>query len=310
MPSKHSRRVRSWPLFIALATLAGCRMSDERGAEPADTDVGEGLVEHRADRVDRADVGDPAPTIAPGASREPLVIDVPASVTPLEFAWIPGGEFERGGSRVRVDGFWMSRTEVPWEVYDVFVHRLDLPDADSDAEAETRPSKPYISMDRGFGHKGYPAISLSAKGGAAFCEWLSGLTGRRFRLPTVDEWEHACLGGGTLRFPPAIEVLDEYAWHRGNAAFTTHPVATRKPNGYGLHDMLGNAAEWAIAPEGPVVCGGSYRDPRAVLAAGRREVPDPSWNASDPQIPKSSWWLADAGFVGLRVVCEEEPSVR
>jgi len=38
---------------------------------------------------------------------------------------------------------------------------------------------------------------------------------------------------------------------------------------------------------------------------GARERQTPEWNMTDPQYPKSRWWLSDAPFVGFRVVCEE-----
>ena len=68
--------------------------------------------------------------------------------------------------------------------------------------------------------------------------------------------------------------------------------------------MSGNAAEWCHGPEGPVTRGGCYRDRREAVGCAARVPPVPAWNASDPQLPKSEWWLADGGFVGFRVVCE------
>ena len=53
------------------------------------------------------------------------------------------------------------------------IHSPDAPDAIA------RPSKPYISMDRGFGHAGYPAISMSYHAASAFCAWLSARTAHR-----------------------------------------------------------------------------------------------------------------------------------
>jgi hypothetical protein len=41
-----------------------------------------------------------------------------------------------------------------------------------------------------------------------------------------------------------------------------------------------------------------------MLKAGARQKQDSSWNASDPNLPKSRWWLSDGSFVGFRVVCE------
>ncbi len=199
--------------------------------------------------------------------------------------------------------FWISRTEVTWDAYDSFLYGLDVPGAEApDADAVTRPSKPYISMDRGFGHAGYPVISVSSHAAAAFCTWLTLKTGRRYRLPTEAQWRHACELGRV----DAAEV-DHHAWHRGNADFKTHAVATKSPGRRGLHDMCGNASEWSIGADGePVTLGGSFRDDLDGLGCAARVPPTAAWNQSDPQIPRSIWWLADAGFVGFRVVCEHD----
>jgi len=205
-----------------------------------------------------------------------------------------------GDARQGLDSFWIGRTEVTWDLYDVFVYGLDRRDDDFGADAVTRPSKPYISMDRGFGHAGYPVISVSSHAAAAFCSWLSIKTGRRYRLPTIAEWRLACRRG---RIDPAQ--LDRYAWYRDNAEFKTHPVATREPGARGLHDMYGNASEWCTGADGePVTLGGSYRDELDGIGCVAGVASSVDWNRSDPQIPRSIWWLADAGFVGFRVVCE------
>ena len=90
-----------------------------------------------------------------------------------------------------------------------------------------------------------------------------------FRLPTEAEWEYAARAGTTGARYGAIEVI---AWYSGNAAQRTHPVGQKRPNGWGLYDMLGNVREWtydwygrnsyarqpAITnPTGPA--GGTYR---------------------------------------------------
>ena len=48
--------------------------------------------------------------------------------------------------------------------------------------------------------------------------------------------------------------------------------------------------------------GGSFRD--EVVGFDSRLEDTPAWNATDPQLPKSPWWLADADFVGFRILCE------
>ena len=67
--------------------------------------------------------------------------------TAVQFDMMPvPGDAGRG-----IEPYWIGRTEVTWDAYDVFVFGFDEP---GDDDAVTRPSKPYISMDRGFGHAG------------------------------------------------------------------------------------------------------------------------------------------------------------
>jgi hypothetical protein len=67
----------------------------------------------------------------------------------------------------------------------------------------------------------------------------------------------------------------------------------------------GNVAEWVMSDgETPFAMGGSYLDEADRCTVRTRMLYKPNWQASDPQIPKSPWWLADAGFVGFRLVRE------
>lgn len=67
-----------------------------------------------------------------------------------------------------------------------------------------------------------------------------------YRLPTEAEWEYACRAGEEEEYFWGDDPGDaaEYAWFFDNAGNTLHTVRGRKPNGYGLYDMAGNAAEW------------------------------------------------------------------
>lgn len=207
---------------------------------------------------------------------------------------VPGA---RGPDTVEVEAFLIGRTEVPWELYDVFYLRLDVPRAERvGIDARSRPSRPYGAPDRGFGHRGYPAISLTHAAAVAFAEWLSARTGHRYAVPSDAQWQRAAdLAGGGEVAPPA--------WSRRNALGTTHPVAKLEPDAHGLHDLFGNAGEWVTGQDGtPWLRGGTFADPADSVGPQRRARQAPSWNQTDPQIPKSRWWLSDGPFAGLRLV--------
>jgi formylglycine-generating enzyme required for sulfatase activity len=236
-----------------------------------------------------------------------FVVTIPGTEVTIEMVRVPPG-------MVGESSFWIARTETTWDAYDAFVYRLDSPQGATDEalDAVARPSNPYMLADHGFGREGYPVIAVSAKGAAAFCEWLGAHTGRDFRLPTEAEWESVCCAGGGCDDEDAAETPDGPApqvWTKENAKKSTHPVAEGAPDALGLRNMRGNVTEWCTAADGsPVAKGGCFLDEAEDVTCTTRRVPTPEWNARDPQIPKSPWWLSDASFTGFRVVCEDGPS--
>jgi len=247
---------------------------------------------------------------------------------------------------VEISPFWMAKTEITWDVYDVWMSDLDifrrealkLPATPRDALADTfqisQPTKPYTDMSFGMGKRGYPAVCMTQHAARTFCKWLSAKTGRFYRLPTEAEWEYACRAGTetAYSFGDDPDELEDYAWTFDNTDGGYERVGKKKPNPWGLHDMHGNVAEWvldqydeagyeAVAEQtvNPLAIPLTL-DPRVVRGGGWDQFPedcrsaarqgsDEDWKKQDPQIPKSIWYLTDALHVGFRIVRPlEEPS--
>jgi formylglycine-generating enzyme required for sulfatase activity len=237
----------------------------------------------------------------------------------------------------------MGTHEITWDTYGTFMLRLDLQlrergdrepvPQDAWADAVSRPTPPYVPMDLGMGIEGYPAISMTQFAAKQFTKWLSMKTGRFYRLPTEAEWEYACRAGtdSAYGFGDDPDALLAHAWYFDNADDSTHPIGSKLPNAWGLHDMHGNVAEWVLDrhDEGTyggragrlvvnpiawptelyprVVRGGSWDDDPEDLRSAARGRSRRGWKVQDPQVPRSIWYHTDATFVGFRILRPLEP---
>ena len=251
----------------------------------------------------------PAPELATA------VDTLPNSMIKWDMVQIPAGEITmpdrtKAGAtkKVAIKSFWIGKTEVLWELFDVFAYRLDLTDEEKakGVEIEVRPSKPYGAPDRGFGHKGFPALSMHFPSAKLFCDWLSRKTGKKYRVPTEAEWEYAARAGNTSATSFDDAALKDIAWYWENADDATHAAGKKKPNAWGLYDMLGNAAEWVAMPDGTgTLAGGSFDDKAAKVQYGGRAYYKVEWQTQDAHTPKSKWWLSDGPFAGMRIIRED-----
>jgi len=222
------------------------------------------------------------------------------------------------------DGLWMGRTEVTRGQFRRFIGETGYK-----TTAEVRGYGGGLTKDGWGWVKGlnwrsagidqrddHPVVQVSWFDATEFCKWLSRKEQRRYALPTEAQWEYACQAGSETAFcwGDAVQggqdygnmadestqrwirnyrdiTIDTSPWDDGYA--TTAPVASFKPNAWGLYDMHGNACEWCrdwygydyyaqrdgFDPTGPatgvhrVLRGGSWvRHPRECRSGSRHSI--------------------------------------
>ncbi|MCU0984462.1 MAG: formylglycine-generating enzyme family protein [Acetobacteraceae bacterium] len=176
------------------------------------------------------------------------------------------GAFEQGGRRI----YFLGKYEVTRDQY------AAVTDASCPAPSEAgRAPRAEVSW--------FDAVAFSAK----LSSWLManardalprrGQAVAFVRLPTEEEWEFAARGGASLgqgefaaRTPPFPEGLAAHAWFAGpsSADGRARPVGSLKPGPLGLHDMLGNVAEWVIEPYRLSVVGRPHGQVGGLVARG------------------------------------------
>ena len=79
------------------------------------------------------------------------------------------------------------------------------------------------------------------------------LSRRGYRLPTIEEWEYAARAGTITDryFGQSLVHASAYAWHSRNSNRRPQPVGLKRPNDFGLFDVLGNMIEWCYNPDPP-----------------------------------------------------------
>ncbi len=243
-------------------------------------------------------------------SAETYTESIPKTLVEFDMVRVPGGSVTVNGEERTVDAFWMARTEVRWDAFDTYRLDEDMEGLDeAEADAISLPSKPYGFGNEipGFGQEEYPALAVTRNAAQQYARWLSGKTEHSYRLPTPAEWKHACQLGYDGAQNWGANQLGERAWYQGNADEEAHPAASLAPSDIGVYDQLGNAAEHVRPTDAgedstPQVWGGSYQSSADETHCSAHQQKLPAWQESDPQLPKSQWWLSDAPFVGFRVV--------
>ena len=188
----------------------------------------------------------------------------------FEMVFVPGGEFGMGSNAFCSDekpvhqeiikSFWFCKTEVTMRQFKLFIDKTGyVTDAEKGDGSYSWTDNGWSKQEnvswrcdergklRGDKDLDYPVVHISWNDAMAFCKWLSGITGKIWRLPTEPEWEYAAGGGHACREIWAgtddEKALGRFAWYRSNSAERIHKVAKKDPNKLGLLDMSGNVCE-------------------------------------------------------------------
>ena len=202
---------------------------------------------------------------------------------------IKGGTFNMGGTEsdekpvhsVTVNDFSMGKYEITVAQYKAFCK----------STGRTMPKTPSWGLK-----DNYPIVNINFNDASVYCNWLSKVTGKKYRLPTEAEWEYAARGGSknSNYLYAGGNTIDEVGWNSSNAGDQAQAVGIKKVNELGLYDMSGNVMEWCndwynysyyatsptINPQGPtsgsihILRGGSwYHSPsfcRVAFRSGNR----------------------------------------
>jgi formylglycine-generating enzyme len=209
---------------------------------------------------------------------------IPGTNISFDMVAIPGGSFNMGSPddeplrkpdegpvrKVTLSKFWMAKTEVTWDEYLAFFRATGSQGRTEgqkvikkNIDAISGATPPWGAPDQGWGKGQHPAITMSWHAANVYCQWLSQVTGKKYRLPTEAEWEYACRAGtetpyffagspkkftstGFLkRFlsPDTAEIASRVIYKVNSSSRTKEPVSV-SGNPFGLKNMSGNVAEF------------------------------------------------------------------
>lgn len=213
-----------------------------------------------------------------------------------------------------IEPLYVCENEVTWGEFLPWASAKDMVEYSDAARLRAkklRPSLPHTDVTRAYGVNGFPAQGMTRLSAITYCRWLSEQTGRKYRLPTEKEWVHIYrLGRGgkgpllTAEEAMEIAVYRDTSYLDNERGHQTLAVGSQKVDALGLHDMVGNVAEWVLDTGGEEIARGGHFLVGLPDLGGREIIwPDQEWPGV-PNEPRSQWWRFMPPPVGFRVVCD------
>jgi len=229
--------------------------------------------------------------VSAGHANEEITVELPGGAT-MEFVWIGPGIFMMGSPKSEEGRF---DNEGPQHQVTIsrgfYLGKHEITQGQWEAVMGTRP---WGGQDYVQSNANHPAVYISWEDMQSFVRKLNQSEGSEvYRLPTEAEWEYACRAGVTSRWPfgTSESDLEAYAWYRANAWDAglqyAQPVGQKRPNAWGLYDMLGNVFEWCQDCHGSYLSG-SQTDPTGP-AGGSYRVGRGGYFSGDPRVVRSAF---------------------
>jgi len=273
---KPRARLLPWAIFCGTIAIAAYAFWPQPTPPLTDERTKEGTVVQEV------------PPLYDGTIGNPIQLKLPGSVI-MKLCYCPVGRFKMGSpsseyghqddeEQVSVTiprAFWLGQTEVTQSQWQALMG----------------------SSQSNFKGDDLPADSVSWEEAQEFINKLNSAAklpaGWVFALPTEAEWEYACRANPQAVEPYAGEV-GGMAWYSDNAGSTTHKVATKKPNAWGLYDMHGNLWEWCFDGYDSSLPGGT----------------NPVVRAGYDRVIRGGSWIRPAGVCRSAARLWDKPGVR
>ncbi len=215
-----------------------------------------------------------------------ITLNLAKNIT-LDLIGIPGGKFLMGSSEEELEREKEESPQHQVSVRPFLLGKYPVTQAQWQAIMGTNPSR---FADSNVSQSKKPVERISWFDCGLFCERLSQIVGREFRLPTEAEWEYACRGKTITPFHFGATIGTSLANYNGEDIYgsgfegenrrQTTDVDSFPPNVFGLWDLHGNVAEW---------CADSWHD-----SYYDAPVDGSAWttnNPKDPRVLKGGSWL-------------------